>query len=322
MAQAKGDSIYKKYTKARQPAKPSNPATIYQRQAQQRAQQEERQRAQRAEMQRERQRAQGTGELSAEAKNQRLYDRWRQVRAEQANKPQQISDPMVDSPYMTPEDEARRARWAQAYAGRMNAQVGGGPKKEGEIFGVHYGTNWRRGEWTPPPDWRMGQYANMQMTNEEYQRRRRAMEPRLQPGYQEWLDSARQANGGRELYTYRIRPDGSREVIAGPGAWRAANPRPAGFYQLEQERILRQNAAPTGFRYVPYGSSYEQIPTQRSGNQGGAGSNGGGGSSGGGWGGWDDWGGGGGGGGYTPYEEPKNFWNNFLNWRVLEVQGG
>jgi hypothetical protein len=39
---------------------------------------------------------------------------------------------------------------------------------------------------------------------------------------------------------------------------------------------------------------------------------------GGGWGGWGGGGGGGGGGG----QPAANFWNQFLNWRVLEVQGG
>lgn len=49
---------------------------------------------------------------------------------------------------------------------------------------------------------------------------------------------------------------------------------------------------------------------------------GGGGGGGYGWPGWGGYGGGGGGGGRGYTEQPANYWNSFLNWRVLEVQGG
>lgn len=208
-------------------------------------------------------------------------------------------------------DYAAQDKAAAAYAGRMNAQAGGGPRNPWEIFGVHYGPNWRRSDYVPDPSLRMGELASIQMTPEEYIRRRTVQERMFTPGFADWER--------RAWYT----PGQPHDIFSD---WRKRNPRPGGFFQTEQERILRQNAAPTGQTYVPFGSSYIDQARQASqnvtsgGGFGGPGNNNGRGwgNGGGGWGGW----GGGGGGGGSYAQQPSNYWQQFLNWRILEVQGG
>ncbi len=195
----------------------------------------------------------------------------------------------------------------------------------GQIFGVHYGPNWVRPDYVPDPSLRSGELAGIQMTNDEYIRRRNALEPLLQTdrtprqyqgytgnNYQAWVNkAARSPNVSHDIYSQ----------------WRADNPRPSGFFQTDQEYTLRQNAAPVGYGYQPFGSSYYKKPQQTSANvvkdqnyQGrydGSGYYGGrGGYYGGGGGGW---GGGGGGGGYS---QAQSFYNQMANWRILQVQGG
>lgn len=191
-------------------------------------------------------------------------------------------------------------------------------EREGR-FGVHYGPNWERSDWTPPPDWRSGKFANIQMTPDEYIRRRNALEPTLQSDTMNTPRQYQQYTGDSYLnwYSRAQRTPGVAHDL--DSQWRAQNPKPTGFFQTDQEWIVRNNAAPTGYTYMPFGSSYVKNPTLPSMGAGASKSN----NQGGGGYGWDygGWGGGGGGGG--GYSKPADeFYNLLTNWRILQVQGG
>ena len=167
------------------------------------------------------------------------------------------------------------------------------------------GPNWTRGTYNPPPSWR-GENANVTMNQQEYMQRRNAWQAAYQPGWNERIQAA---------------ADTPNQPHWIGSEWANANPQPAGFLQTEQERILRQNAAPTGYTYVPYGSSYVKNPSLPSlgdgGNKSGGGGYGGGG--------WQDWGGGGGGGGGyggNDYQEVGRWYNSMLQWNINKPNPG
>lgn len=163
------------------------------------------------------------------------------------------------------------------------------------------GPNWTRGDYVPPVDYRMGEGAKIQMTADEYLRRRDAWLKMFSPSYNEWLTRATAvATSNQNL-----------------DRWLEANPQPGGFLQTQQEWQLRQNAAPPGMTYVPFGSSYIQTPQLPTPPASQPASGGGGGY------GYGDYGGGGH--GYTPHayaEALREFYNSMVSWGINQPQGG
>jgi hypothetical protein len=168
------------------------------------------------------------------------------------------------------------------------------------VFGADYGPNWKRADYVPPVTSRTDN-AEIMMTTDEYLRRRDALNQAWSPSYRQWYQNA--ANTPNQPHWL-----GSD--------WANQNPMPANFFQSQQEWTLRNNAAPTGYYYTGFGSSYAKkptLPTPASSQQ-----SSGGGGYGGGWG----WGGGGGGGGYQPYEDVGNWFNQMVQWNINRPNPG
>lgn len=160
------------------------------------------------------------------------------------------------------------------------------------------GPNWTRPDWVPPADYRQT-YANMLMNPDEYLRRRDATNRQNSPSYNAWVQSA--ANT----------PNQPHDINS---TWRAQNPMPQGFTQSNQEYTVRNNAAPPGYYYTPFGSSYAKKPTLPSltGNTSNAGGTG--------WGfGYGRGYGGGGGGGYA---DVNSWYNSMVAWNLTQIKGG
>lgn len=205
---------------------------------------------------------------------------------------------------------------------KTRAGVQGQPQQNpNEIYGVTYGPGWQR-DWFDESainpatgqkygaNWRR-ELAPILATPDEALRRRQAYREQFQPGYKEWQRNALWA--------------ASNLAPADYNRWKQEHPRPTGFLQTQQEYILRENAAPTGEHYIPYGPGFvvepslPDLPTQEQGT-GGGGSGGSGGSDygggGGGWGGWDN------GGSYNPSEAVRQYYNNMINWSINQPNRG
>ena len=120
----------------------------------------------------------------------------------------------------------------------------------------------------------------------------------------------------------RMLPD---EYIKRRGAFERTNGVSPTFWQSEQERILRQNAAPAGTIYTPF-SWWLQKPTLPSVGAGQQNTPSGPTNWGGG-GGYEDWGYGGGGGGYggggyTYQDALAQFYNNMVSWTINQPNRG
>jgi hypothetical protein len=206
-------------------------------------------------------------------------------------------------------DVTRNNNNATAIVNRYGAQQPGTqnpwqrkPETKG-IFGVDYGPNWKRGTYTPPVTYRQDN-PGIQMNQQEYMLRRNAWNKMYQPGYDAWVNKAAQTPN----QPHWLGSD-----------WANKNPQPSGFLQTNQEWTVRNNAAPTGYTYVPFGSSYVKNPTlpassgASTNTPSGAGGYGGYGGYGGGW--------GGGGGGYSGYsgggyEDTRNWYNQMVQWNI------
>lgn len=158
---------------------------------------------------------------------------------------------------------------------------------------INTGTAWSTGAYNPPANYRET-YANILMTQDEYIRRMNAWNKLYQSGYGDWLKSA--ANT----------PNQPHDITS---QWGQNNPKPAGFLQTFDEWNKRNNVAPPGYMYIPYGSGYAKLNTASqtttpTNNAGG--------------GGYVDYGGYGGygGGGGSGYQNLPDWWLNMTNWRI------
>jgi uncharacterized membrane protein YgcG len=182
------------------------------------------------------------------------------------------------------------------------------PMAANPLYGVNYGNNWQRPAYVPPAAFR---YENpeIQMTQDEYIRRRNAQTRMFFPGQTQAYLAGAAATPNQPHW------NGTQ--------WASQNPAPgSNFWQMPQETTVRQNAAPPGMVYMPFGATYYPKPTlaaqpDQSGAGGGDYGYGGGGYGGGGY------GGGGGGGGYDYKAALQEYWANMVSWSINQAdQGG
>jgi hypothetical protein len=163
------------------------------------------------------------------------------------------------------------------------------------VFGADYGPNWKRADYVPPVTSRTDN-AEIMMTTDEYLRRRDALNQAWSPSYRQWYQNA----ASTPNQPHWLGSD-----------WSNQNPMPANFFQSQQEWMLRNNAAPTGYYYTGFGSSYGKKAALATPTAGVQPTGGGGYGWGNGWG-----GGGGGGGGYKPYEDVGQWFANMVQWNI------